>query len=445
MLFLIILSLLTIWIIARQNRNILARRIAYVFLSLWTFALTLSTFNPQHLYPVRIEIYVMLLAFVCFLILGITVVDNGKTRGTYAIQSDKIKTMIESLALNKKTLVYVFLCDLFMYYLFKLQEVMLLSMSALELRAEGKDFLYQGNSFLGLTNNFPVAPISVFVCVFFSYILVFKRNKVIPLVIYGTYILLSTYIGGARGYILKIFVYIVFFIICCPFLMKGMSMWKMIKQQSVILLFALFSLIFVSYMTNQRLANDNNFTVENAEAGWETTSTHFVTYFVGPFRALDYGMNHNYVEQMGGYKYGLSTLGCLDQLVETVLNRVGIQYENANKSVYEILQNKWIMIPHNFNFAYTAVFNFYVDFGYLGIIIIPFLLGGLLKKMIGSFYRTSNPFMFILIIYFYTVLFDAYFSWRLYLMTALTPLIWIFILKKIYDNYMSHPKAKLSK
>lgn len=438
MLSIIILSLIPIWFIASQNRNTLSRRMSYVILSLWTFALILSSFNPQGLYPVKLEIYLMLIAFVWSLVLGITIVSNDNKSEKVSVRPEKIKHAIETLALNKKILLYVVVCDIFEFYLFRIQDKFLLSMSALELREEGKDFLFQGNSFLGLFNNFFVAPVSVIVSIFFSYLLVFKRDRIWPLLIYGVYILLHTYVGGSRGFILKIFVYIIFLVFCCPFLMKGIHMGKMIKQLSIVAAFAFASLFFVSYMTNQRLANDNSFSVEAAEAGWDATSTHLVTYFVGPFRALEYGMTHNYEERMGGYKYGLSTLGCVDQFIETVANRVGIQYERANKSIYDILQNNWILIPHTFNFAYTAVFNFYMDFGYLGIFVIPFFLGALLKKMAIRFGRIGNPFFLILIIYYFSILFDTYFSWRLYLMTALTPLVWIYILKKVYDKFLLH-------
>lgn len=411
MLLLIVVCLLVILLFVnlRINDRIM-KNVLYAFYAFWGVSLVISVFNPYGLNQVKYSTYALILLFLISYTIGVLIAPRAK----YRAQTQDYSSFLNVMANNKLLLFIVFVLDCFLIYLYSKQKLILSLYSVAELRINLDELLYSGNSLLGLTKNMLINPLTPIITFLGAYILVFNRQNILPLILYLTYVCFSALIDGSRGGFLNVAVYCFFIIICQSVLIR-----KRIKFKQLFIRFipiVLLVLVIMAYMTAQRSYNIQEFSWEAVSLGANELSKHFVTYLVGPFRALDYALGHNYLDAVGGYQYGRCTLGFVDTMMQLILNTIGVEYEAGVKQLAHYVQNNWIDIGdnHYFNFAYTAILFYYVDFDLLGVIIFPLLLGYFSRIIINKIYTKNNPCVLILAAFIFTVLYGTGFTWRLY-------------------------------
>ena len=420
----------------------MARRMCLSFLALWMGLLILSLTNPYGLFPASSLVYFYILVFLLSFTLGITFSYNKVGLNKQLSFFSELKSSIDWIVDNRLVLIATILCDLFLLYAFSKQQVALMDSSIQELRLEGsQDYLFGDNGLLGSIYNLVVTPLSTFIQVLFAYIFICRREKLLPLVASLLNVILSTAINNSRGVLMIVLVYVVYVVFCCPFLINEGG--KKIRFRNVVLIvvFALGAFAFVSYLTAQRLFGTNEISGEAVEMGVDALNKHIITYFVAPFRCFDYAIDHNYFEALGGPTFGRSTFGFFDGFIGFVLNHLGIHYTTANSIIYTHLQDKWIWVGIDMNFAYTAMFNFYMDFGFFGVLFLPAIFGAVIKKLCNSFLRNGNPALFLLLGYLFLALWESYFGWILYRWAVAFNFIFIIV---FYYYYRSH-KSKINK
>ena len=417
------------------NKDIFAKRVSLLFFLIWCFLLILSISNPYNLKPVSPITYLYICTFVIMVLLGMNI-PTVRISKRLASSDNTTAIVFNHLATNKWVLSVLVIADIFlMFFCFQLRDL-LETMSALDYRNTGglQNELFRGNSLIGLTYTFLVTPMTFFSNIFLAYLILFNKKAFFPIILYTLFIVLRSYLEGQRSGLVDVFIFIAFFIFCCPFFLssktKKVERKKMIKNLFLIGIISAASFAILSFMTNQRLHNENEFSIASVSDGVSDTFNHLLVYSIGPFRAFDYAIENHYVDRLEGHSYGLSTLGFVDYSLQLISNNLGIKYDTANGRIYRLLQDNWINIPHDFNFAYTAMFNFYMDFDYWGILIIPFILGCLLRMFIVKFSRTSNPITLMVVVYIFYVLVNSYFTWRMYEMSAMVTIIWFFIYKR---------------
>lgn len=140
---------------------------------------------------------------------------------------------------------------------------------------------------------------------------------------------------------------------------------------------SLVTLILI-FVTLERLGVD--FTdFGSIKNGIEESMNHLLLYFTGPYGIFNYAIENDYrgviLSNYGGV-IANSTIGGLDELVKLSLNFIGQDFITIN-SVLSSLTSVPVEIGANIsmNAFYTAYFNFYVDFGIIGLLIIPFSFG----------------------------------------------------------------------
>lgn len=96
-----------------------------------------------------------------------------------------------------------------------------------------------------------------------------------------------------------------------------------------------------------------------------TLFEHFIVYFVGSFRAFDYAVEH--YDNLLGLNFGRMTLAGFDEIYALAFRSLGFNIMPFSNYWGEILAEP-IQVGNDvfFNALYTAVFNFYFDFGVLG-------------------------------------------------------------------------------
>lgn len=423
------------------DKNILVRKVSFLFFLIWLFLLVLSVSNPYNLNPVSPQTYLYICTFVIMVLLGINIPTTKTTQQSISYNTKSLA--FNHLATNKWVLVVVCIADIFLiYFSFQLRDL-LETMSALDYRNTGglQNDLFGGDSVIGLTYTFLVTPMTFFSNIFLAYLILFNRKAFLPIILYALFIVLRSYLEGQRSGLVDVFIFIAFFIVCYHFFLSDKTSRKIARKKMIkniffigIISVAAFSLL--SFMTNQRLHNENEFSKASVTDGINDTFNHIIVYSVGPFRAFDYAIENHYVDRLGGHSYGRSTLGFIDYSLQLVSNNLGMNYSTANSRIYKLLQDNWISIPHDFNFAYTAVFNFYMDFGFLGVLVLPFIFGCIMRKFLLKFSSSYNPITLLAVAYIFYVLVNSYFTWRMYEMSAMVTIIWFLIYKRLLKNHI---------
>ncbi len=142
-----------------------------------------------------------------------------------------------------------------------------------------------------------------------------------------------------------------------------------------------------------------------------------VVYLVGPFRALDYAVNSDYfLDKLGGCYFGEATFLGFNKLLDWIFSLVGIDYNSSYELVGNTLQETSVDINSSatsFNFAFSSILYYYLDFKVLGVITIPFCLGIVLRILINKFHRYPSIPAFALFVYLLTICLTGFFTWDL--------------------------------
>lgn len=436
----IIITFVVFFILAKSHQfDPIAKLILYSYLSYWGIALFLSSINAYDVHPVKPTTYFLLLVNVLSFTLGMCLYKR-KDSSPILVESNSnhsIAMLFELLLSNKFYLLFLFVADVFLAYIYSKQQVLLSIYDMSDIRVNVDELLFEGNSFLGLFNNIVISPISPIVLTVSCYALLFKRNKVLPLILSSIYIIISSLNSGSRGGVFRLIVYCVFLYMLRDIFVgknnhkkQGSPSWLLVLALSVAVI------AIMSYMTAQRTYGINDFSWETIQMGFDSLMEQFVTYSIVPFKALDYSFDHNYFEILGGYKYGRCTFGFIDGFISLVLNYLGIPFQSNSSVVIDLLQNNWIDCggSHTHNFAYSAVFMFYQDFGVLGVLIFPFIFGYTIMVFISKFRDCYNPFILVLLANFFYIALYSTFTWGMYRHTQFFTFLYLYIGYKWFEN-----------
>lgn len=192
--------------------------------------------------------------------------------------------------------------------------------------------------------------------------------------------------------------------------------------------------VVISYMTAQRMGFDT-FSAEVVKIGFEELKSQAVWYFLGPFRALDYSFRANY-ESITGFWYGRATMGGIDNLLKLVIHYLGGSYTIAHDEIGHLLQNSKISVGNGiiFNYAYTNIIFHYLDFGYVGVLLFPFLYGFIVRYSIYKF--TQKPTLLTLGIMIYLVYISMFniFSWEFQKPSSIIYVLLLLFFQYVYSH-----------
>lgn len=241
----------------------------------------------------------------------------------------------------------------------------------------------------------------------FAWMLLYKRN--IYTIVLGAYLVGYASLGGGRfGYLIIIIEAI--FVALCVFL-TNKNRAQRLKQVAII---SGIMLVLITSVTALRYGLSTNGKDASHDAIEETAKSLYY-YSVGPLSALDYAIENHYENRINGYQYGGLTLCSIQAFLYTFLNTFGIVYDKSDlDKMVSIKQDEYIPIGTEtyWNALYSTNLYYYLDFGYLGIIIIPFFLGMLVRYTIKLMYRYNNIPFFILAAYVFNIMVLSFVNFR---------------------------------
>lgn len=166
---------------------------------------------------------------------------------------------------------------------------------------------------------------------------------------------------------------------------------------------------------------------------FEEFTKQIVVYIVGPFRALEYGINH-YADIIG-VQFGRATLGGIDEIFYYLGTRLFPDFKAVNHIIGPLTnQEIFVSNTQTFNALFTSTFTFYCDYRLLGVVIIPFAFGNIVRYSITSLCEYPTVAKFFLMQYLFINLITSSLKWRINTPEFVIVIILLFVWNKRFKK-----------
>ena len=390
---LIIISfLLLINSIYRSKRyEFLSKRILMIYSILWGIVISISSFGLYDFNVPSSKVLLMMVIHVFAFVFGFRAISiSSKDKECFSF--DMLDCKLDRLTSNHLFIVITCLLSVYIIFLVAKFFSLITVMNMSDLRTDFYESDIYGPLFSSI--NGPIlSTYNLFLIPIFSWMCFNKRNWLT--LIQGLFLFGYASLGGGRFGFVRIGVGLIFVGFCLYFNKNNMT--KRIKQLSFLLIGIV---ILIGLMTTQRL-DVNTEGDEGVNNAVESTSRQILSYAVGPISAFDYAVNNNYKDRIGGLKYGGLTLSAPELFVYIVLSKMGMNYNKALDKLVVIKQDEYIDIGDNtwWNALYTSLLFYYLDFGWLGIILFPFFFGVISRCCIKKMFETNSLCCYIIVTY----------------------------------------------
>lgn len=415
----VILIGLLIWAISLSKMDALSKSVIIFYIGFWGLVLFLSSLNLLHFNPIRNRTYYMLLLHLFAFVIGYILVKIPKSHALVGVKSDYLGKQVEHLVNSKWYRILLIILTLYALSLFAIyfQKIMIYN-SLADLRSE----YYDGSDMYGasyrIINQWLLKPFSIFATPLFAYLCFTRRDKYCWLL--GLFLLVyNTLSAGRFGYV-KIAIGFLYVIVClAPALRKNFRNWL----TTAIVFGGIFFLIMIT--TVARLDSFGSAS-SMTETGKEIMGENALLSITQPVSGLDYALDHNYLKRVGGYNWGGMTLTSIQRFVNPFFRKLGMGFE-VSASKLNFKQEEYIDIGYtrNQNALYTSVLWYFLDFGWLGVFLFPFLFGIGVRKVIKLLYKYQTVVLAILLGFFFQLMLFSVFD---YYITGEADLLFVLLL-----------------
>lgn len=385
-------------IIHSKCKNNLSRKFIISFVIYWFFVLCISTINPFGLYNVSVISYILQILFVVSVVTGFSIQKNHYE----VINQNNSITLLGSKTFN--VIVAIGIVIVLAMYRFKSQVMSFNDMESGYFRMDFFEIMFSGKPLLLYAYYLFLYPLFFFLMSLVSYSIFFDRQWK-RILLYFLYLLPFMSLGEGRMAYMILCIYLLF---SFYIYVQQNSIHKISKRIYVIgFLMSLTLYIFMAQVTSKRVGSGSLMEGIN-----ELNST-VVSYSILPMRTFDYAINHDYINKSGGYHFGRASFCGFDYLLSSLCKRVGIEFQSVREDTNGLLQNEPVQISssHNANYSFTAAIYPYFDFGYIGIVIIPFIFGFFCKRRLIEMQKRFNIYSFALCGFLFFILLHTPFSW----------------------------------
>lgn len=265
------------------------------------------------------------------------------------------------------------------------------------------------------------------------------RNPIIYIGIIN--ILLNSQIGKGRMIIFELLVY--FTLAFIIYFYKEIFKY-IIKYWYIILIIVGIGGAGMVFLTLVRLNTDFT-SMESITLNLKATFDQVILYFTGSIRAFDYSLVNNYRDTIigqYGHTWGGATLGGINELIIMFFRALGMEISTANMALGSLTQPA-IFIGENvqYNAFYSAAFNYYIDFGVVGVALFSGIFGAFSAFLIKKTLRTKDAyFHMILILNLYIIIFSLL-RWEYQAPSTWITIAIILIVRAIHKRYDSYSET----
>lgn len=428
--FLLILSLLLLlFLIKIRIRDKVSLFLIIVYVSLWCGSMILVSFKPYDLYEVNEETYYVLLIHVFAFVIGFTSVHISKKEHVL----NKSTIHVEKLLKSRFFLLLFSTCFIFLFSTIIKARYLLIVYSFQDIKSDFADLLFEGNGFTYLFFQIIACSMYHFSLTILSYMLLFDR-KWYYIIAFLLYVVIYAILTGGRNQFMT-FGFYIFSILCISSFIQsnivGYSTnyvisfkMKLALSFGLLIIIGAMAIITVFRKGNDKL--DKDVLVEAVDDLGER----FGRYSSGPIVAFDLALHRN--DYFDNNYFGLATISGTHNVFWTISKHLGLQITNVDAKTTQKLQNDWIFVgtrPNStWNYAYTSCVYYYYDFGLLGVILVPFILGVLMRFVIKRLYTRYSIFDLALFLFSCFCMYMSVFSGYLHKKVSIFYVIFLIIL-----------------
>lgn len=378
--------------LSKGNFDNVSRHFLEPYAFVWFFALFLSTQGILGLSIPKNSTLILLILHLFTFLIGFKMVPINNA---FIVNHNHLQNSVDRLLDNRFFHIILVVCLVYVLSLFTIFYRAVVVMQSL---SDVRSDFYEGDLYgplYSMINMFILTPFDYVLFPLFGYLSVKRRNWQWFLIM--VYLIVhSSLAGGRLGYI-RIVLGIIFFVYCLANTNGNINRLKQFVIMGTVAVVT-YCLIII---TSAGRTGYTDVSSSSLEIGQEVANEHITTYTSGPISAFDYALENHYEKLVDGYKYGGLIFTTIEGLCYTILGKIGIAYERPITPVVELLQTQRIDIgvSYHWNALYTSCIYYYLDFGIIGVIIIPFFIGILFRRVIKKFYDNNNVYGFILLAY----------------------------------------------
>lgn len=458
--FVIVITIITLILLSNTLiKYPISRLIIKLYLIFWLIVLLVSTINPYGLYDVSPNTYMLLLLGIVMFTFGYLFTGLFEKKAQPYHHNNKTD---DTLFRNKIfILLVVFFLVVLIYFVVKYIDIVKVNLvSDISADKYSRGALFESGASIYFYDMF-VCSFSVACTYIAAYMIIFwqKKNYLLVAAVIAIPVLNST-IGATRGGFFDLILAIGLFYLIKRVLdleivskrlenkdgalieshtqlfhpiygghVSNSSKAKK-KRTKGIWLIGIVMFLFIASSGMTAIRENQAFSVNNSFVGMESLTQSIVVYAVAPFRAFEYGLV--LFPQSIGWGYGQGTFTAAFSIFNAMLKTVGL-HTIGQVNYGQLFQATILSVGINnthYNYAFTYLMTFYLDFGIFGIILFSFLYGCLMRTALNRFKLKPNIFSFILIGTLFNTILFAVFSWRLQLNYTVIVIAICFILSR---------------
>lgn len=357
----------------------------------WGILLGISITDPYDLYPVSLSTYSLLFLNSFMFFIGYIVISDKKN-------NIKLKPNLCFKRFNKINLVtQLLIFPILIFYAIKYQ-ILLNSYGHTYARIIRYDLgLLFNTVYESALYSYILQPIVLISSILVAIKIVNRDIKNFTFFIMLINVILNSSIGlGRFGYFqLMIFIIMIYLLIKKKSGRFIINIRK-IGQQFILLILGIILITLMNYTMLIRRGKQK-IDMESVIEGYHLLFDQAITYFVGPFRAIDYFLN-NYIRDE--YYYGKLTIGGLEHIFGIFFKILDGDYSIAYQIISPTVQEPIIIgYGKTFNAFYTNLLNHYLDFDIVGIIIFPLIYGMIVSYFANEFTKHQNVASLSILVY----------------------------------------------
>lgn len=410
--FLVALFLITTEYITNTLNPGLSRWWLTFFTRWWAIVLSISTLNLFELYEVNTLTYLYFITFVCSYAIGFISFSSGNSiKNNFYISriNQEYNFFVKSKFVKLITLLIVLVLSYYTLTYFSYIETAGISESRSARFNTGTIF---NSAYEILLYDYIISSAVWILKFIISFGIVFSATKNIVWLLSLAACILYMSFGAGRNISIEIALITIILIFIKKYAKKLTKKGRETKNEYLnITIFLLALYVFSILATTFRMFDDGVSLKALIEAN-SILLEHAVIYATGSIRAFEYA-TINY-EDLFGFKYGLFTLSGIDEVSSLFLRLIG--FDILPYSIYwGPILGKEISIGKDqyFNALYSALFNFYFDFGVIGILIFGFLFGASCGKILNYAIKNGGIIPLFLASLFFAISILSNLTWKL--------------------------------
>lgn len=425
-------ALFSLVVCYKNNKSILFPGVVFNFI--WTFAIVSNQINLNGFYPVHEKTYlVILIGLITFNIPFLMTMNTGTIEqpDMMEISRNGIKTILGLQVIMILMLIPLAIKAIPFYQIYG-------NVGFRTVYAKGIEYGYMSAAERMLYIHFGVFPLCLVTNMAMIFLWTHGVVKFRALVLGLVAEALISFCSGSRGNILLLLFVVIQAMLLSTKMSEELSYYlnKVKRQVKWVIVGLVIALIYISIQRGN--VGSGNFVLEFAKT--------ITANFSGGIQLLDLALQDPDKWDLSNYYLGIATLNGFFQILAVVVRIISLNRINLTiPSVAQYASNFFSVSPTQSMNAYVTIFyTFIQDFGYLGIIILPVIIGGIAVHIYRRMCRNADIYSMLMLSFINIVFLFSTIRWRLMLSDWAIMIIYIYFICRILQgrNFKSRIRLK---